>query len=216
MSGVDHLVLQDVEAELARLGLLLQHDRALPCVTARVAGAPIAGSWWGHSKGREIYALLLAFEAGAGALSVKLINGKVTFVHERLWSALLTLVQSPATVARAGLSARAQRLLMLVQQRACVRLGELRDAGLGSGSELKKALSELESSVLVHTSSEHTPSGAHEKVLRSWPEWVRVRAFTPAPMTHESARSCLTAAATALASGMSHAARLPWASDPSE
>ena len=105
MSDVDLGMLHDVEAELARLGLLLQHDQTLPSVTARVAGAPIAGSWWGHARGSEIYDLLVAFEAGAGALAAKLVNGKVTFVHERLWSALLTLVTSPRIIEGAGLSA---------------------------------------------------------------------------------------------------------------
>jgi hypothetical protein len=212
MSGVDRRVLHDVEAELARLGLLLQHDRKLRCVTARVAGAPIAGSWWGHARAHEIYGLLIAFEAGAGALSAKLVNGKVTFVHERLWSALLTLVESPRLIEGATLSPRAWRVLKHVQERACVRQGEMQGAGFGSGPELKSALGELESNVLVHASSEHTPSGAHGKVLRSWPEWVRVRAFTPTPMTHELAWSQLAdaASALALASGAPHSVRLPW------
>jgi hypothetical protein len=214
MSDVDLGKLHDVEAELARLGLLLQHDRTLPSVTARVAGAPIAGSWWGHARGPEIYDLLVAFEAGAGALAAKLVNGKVTFVHERLWSALLTLVASPRIIERASLSARAQRLLEHVQERSCVRPAELRGAGFGSGQELKKLLTELESNILVHTSSEHTPSGAHEKVLRSWSDWVRARAFTPTPMTHELASSQLAAAASALGAGTRQSVRFPWAPSP--
>jgi hypothetical protein len=211
MSGVDLRVLHDVEAELARIGLMLQHDRALPSVTTRVAGAPIAGSWWGHARGQEIYDLLVAFEAGAGALAAKLVNGKVTFVHERLWSALLTLVESPRFIEGATLSARALRLLKHVRERACVRHTELRGAGFGSGPELKKLVAELESNVLVHTSSEHTPSGPHQKVLRSWSEWVRVRSFTPTPMTHERAVSQLAAAASALGAGSPQSVRFPWA-----
>jgi hypothetical protein len=214
MRSVDPRVLHEVEAELARLGLLLQHDRTLPCVTARVAGAPIAGSWWGHARGHEIYDLLVAFEAGAGALAAKLVNGKVTFVHEQLWSALLALVASPLVIEGATLSARAQRLLEHVQERACVRQGELRGAGFDSGPELKKVVAELESNVLVHTSSEHTPSGTHEKVLRSWSEWARAHAFIPTPMTHEQASSQLAAAASALGAGTRQSVRLPWARSP--
>jgi hypothetical protein len=123
-------------------------------------------------------------------------------------------VGSPRAIEGATLSPRALRLLEHVQERACVRQVELRGAGFGSGPELKKLLIELESNVLVHTSSEHTPSGAHEKVLRSWSEWVRVRAFTPTPMTHELASSQLAAAASALSAGTPRSVRFPWAQSP--
>jgi hypothetical protein len=54
--------------------------------------------------------VLLQLERGAGALSVKLINGKVTFVGRRLWPALLAVVQSPKqSTERAPTAEQAQR-----------------------------------------------------------------------------------------------------------
>jgi len=38
--------------------------------------------------------VLEAFEAGAGALAVKLVNGKLTYVDRRLWPALISAVRA--------------------------------------------------------------------------------------------------------------------------
>jgi hypothetical protein len=208
MATVDARALAAVEAALSRVGLLLQHDRALPSVTALVAGQPIAGSWWGHPRGHDIYAVLVALEAGAGALSPKLINGKVTFVHERLWPALLGVLESRRGEERAALSPLAERILGQVEQRGRVRGAELRP--LAPAAQLKQALGALESRLLVHVTSEHTPSGAHEKVLGSWAAWESAR---PGARPHEAPATGLErlrAAALALAGGGDTPARLPW------
>jgi hypothetical protein len=222
MASVDPSTLRRVEAELDRLGLLMQHDRMLPSVTSLVVGAPIAGSWWSHPRAHEIYDLLIAFETGAGALSVKLVNGKVTFVHERLWASLLARVESPLESERSALSARAAELLRFVEQQGCVRSNELGRANLGSAPELKKALGELEAKVWVHVGVEHTASGAHAKVLHSWANWGKAHrtsprahaAYDPQSSTRAQAHARLAAAAAALASGTPQRARLPWGDVP--
>jgi hypothetical protein len=56
-----------------------------------VAGGPIKGSWWGHPKGQEIFRLAEAVEDSGDVLVCKLIEGKVTYVHRRLWPALARL-----------------------------------------------------------------------------------------------------------------------------
>jgi hypothetical protein len=207
MATVDARALAVVEAELARIGLLLQHDRALPSVTALVAGQPIAGSWWGHPRGQDIYALLVALESGAGALSPKLINGKVTFVHERLWPALLGVLDSRRSGERAALSPLAQLISDRIARHGRVRGAELRD--LAPAAQLKQAVAALESRLLVHVTSEHTPSGAHERVLCSWAAWENAQ---PRAIPHEAPSIGLEQLrAAALALGGTTAARLPWA-----
>jgi len=73
-------------ALLARDGLLLMSDPALPSIVALVAGAPVRGSWWGHPQGRTIYTLANRLIDHPDVLLLKLVAGKDTFVHRSLWS----------------------------------------------------------------------------------------------------------------------------------
>jgi hypothetical protein len=63
----------------------------VPSLAERVAGGPIRGSWWGHPKGHEIFRLAEAVSDSGEVLVCKLIDGKVTYVHRRLWPALVRL-----------------------------------------------------------------------------------------------------------------------------
>jgi len=47
--------------------------------------------WWGHPKGRVIFALTRAIRDSPDVLTCRLIDGKVTYVHRRLWPALVKL-----------------------------------------------------------------------------------------------------------------------------
>src|SRR5262245_54795398 len=114
--------LHRAERAFDALGLLLRHDARLPSFTALIVGEPVRGSWWSHPQTHEIYDLLQRFHAGAGALSVKLVNGKVTYVHRRLWPALLGAASGRAgSWQLAGVSRAGHELLGLVR-----RAGELR------------------------------------------------------------------------------------------
>ena len=61
----------------------------VPRLTEAIAGAPIVGSWWGHPKGHEIYAILQVVTESPDVLVCRAVNGKVTLVHRRLWPALV-------------------------------------------------------------------------------------------------------------------------------
>jgi len=54
-----------------------------------VAGSPIRGSWWGHPKGREIFALTRAVRDSKEVCVCRIVGGKITYVHRRLWPALV-------------------------------------------------------------------------------------------------------------------------------
>jgi hypothetical protein len=54
-----------------------------------IAGEPVRGSWWSHLKSQEIFALTRAVRESDDVLVCRLIDGKVTFVHRRLWPALV-------------------------------------------------------------------------------------------------------------------------------
>jgi hypothetical protein len=79
-------------AFVKRHGVVLQAARgAVPSLAEAVAGERIRGSWWGHPKGREIYGASEAVCASPDVLVCKLVDGKVTYVHRRLWPALVKL-----------------------------------------------------------------------------------------------------------------------------
>jgi hypothetical protein len=61
------------------------------CVHAAIAGEPIRGSWWGHARGREIFAVTRAIRDNPDVLVCRLIDGKITYVHRRLWPVLVRL-----------------------------------------------------------------------------------------------------------------------------
>jgi hypothetical protein len=61
----------------------------VPSLAEVIADEPIRGSWWSHPKGRRIFAVTRAVRDNKDILVCRLINGKVTFVHRRLWPALV-------------------------------------------------------------------------------------------------------------------------------
>lgn len=72
------------------LGVVLVAAKGpVPRLTEAIAGEPIVGSWWGHPKGHEIYAVLGEVTASPDVLVCRAVAGKVTLVHRRLWPALI-------------------------------------------------------------------------------------------------------------------------------
>ena len=62
-----------------------------PRLTEAIVGEPVKGSWWGHPQGRLIFGILEAVTASDDILVCRLIKGKLTLVHRRLWPALACL-----------------------------------------------------------------------------------------------------------------------------
>lgn len=115
-----------------------------------VAGAPVHGSWWGHPKGKAIFRALEALHEDADVFLCKLREGQQTYVHRRLWPALLRVQAERALWP--SLSVAARRLLARVE----------RDGAVTASGPLRL---ELERTLRVAARSEHTPSGAHRVVL---------------------------------------------------
>ena len=62
-----------------------------PNLVEAIAGEPIKGSWWGHPAGKRIFSVLNAVTESDDVLVCRLIDGKITLVHQRLWPALVRL-----------------------------------------------------------------------------------------------------------------------------
>lgn len=71
-------------------GVVLEAARGpVPSLAEAISGEPIHGSWWNHPKSQVIFAVTRAIRDSEDVLVCRLINGKVTFVHRRLWPALV-------------------------------------------------------------------------------------------------------------------------------
>ena len=71
-------------------GVVLESARGpVPSLADEIAGGPIKGSWWAHPKSQEIFRLTRALRDSDDILVCRLVDGKITFVHRRLWPALV-------------------------------------------------------------------------------------------------------------------------------
>ena len=61
----------------------------VPRLTEAIVDGPIKGSWWAHRRSHHIFAVLQAVTDSEDVLVCRLVNGKVTLVHRRLWPAVV-------------------------------------------------------------------------------------------------------------------------------
>lgn len=79
-------------AFVRRHGIVLVSAKGpAPRLTEVIAGEAIKGSWWGHRKSHEIFAILQKLADSPDILVCRFIAGRVTFVHRRLWPAIVKL-----------------------------------------------------------------------------------------------------------------------------
>jgi hypothetical protein len=161
--------------EFAERGLLLKQDARLPDVVGFLAGGPIRGSWWTHPGAHALFDALQEFTAGPDCLEVKLVAGKDTFVHRRLWPAVLGAALENAAWQTDGLSAEAVRLLETLEK------GE---GAKASGPPAREILTRL----LAHGKQVHTAAGKHVLELETWEAWQRRKKAKPLPADEARAR----------------------------
>ncbi|HEX2627091.1 MAG TPA: hypothetical protein VHL56_09340 [Candidatus Limnocylindrales bacterium] len=192
-----------LERLLERHGLLLLHDAKLPSATACIAGEAIRGSWWGHAKGKRIFETLTRLEDEEAVAWAKLVLGKETLVHRRLWPALVAVAESGEDWQRRGLKADAVALLRRIRSGA---------GRVPIDRPLAAAATVLERRLLAHATTEHTASGRHARFLEPWATWaaragVDTRDLPPA----DAARAALTAPVRAWTGEDAPSGILPWA-----
>jgi len=188
--------------QLEEHGLLLESDARLPSIASFVAGTPMKGSWWSHPKGRAIFAACGLLADHPDALITKLVSGKVTYVHRRLWAPLLCVARARETWQTRGLTPKQRALL-----RRVVTEGRIRADRAGASG---RDAAELERRLLVHSRSEHTETGAHQRMLETWDHWAAAAEFRGRKMDPARARALLEKTLAALNERTGAAARLPW------
>lgn len=180
----------DALTTLARLGVWMIHDARYPSVSAAVVGGPVSGSWWGHPEGKRIYAVCESLLDDPDTLSVKLLDGKDTLVHRRLWPALLGAAGGRAPWQIAGLDAATLDVLAKV------------DAASAPIQGSGPTFAALAKRLLVSAARVHTVSGRHVSEVESWIAWAGREGVTPGDP------AALEAAVEAICVGAS--SRLPW------
>jgi hypothetical protein len=178
---------------LAQRGLLLEQDKELPNVVGILTGQSLRTSWWSHPRARSIFATLTELARHPDVLFTKLLYGKVTLLHRRLWPSFLALASAREAWQVRGLGASARSLFRDLEHTGSVR---------ASGPAVK----ELERRLLVHTEEVHTESGRHEILLQAWHAWSEHVGCKPAPSLAQ-ARDTLEAAVQALGAPLT---ALPW------
>jgi hypothetical protein len=79
-------------AWVKKCGMAVESARAsVPSLAQVVAGERLKGSWWAHPKGDQIFLLSRSIRSSPDVLVCRLVDGKITYIHRRLWPALVRL-----------------------------------------------------------------------------------------------------------------------------
>lgn len=195
---------------LRHLGLLLETDARLPSVASLIAGEPVSGSWWAHARSHEIFAALGQFDDHRDVTFTKLISGKVTLVHRKLWPELFAIGTARAPWQVQGLSRSAVTLLEMIDKQESLRTDAVAWAK-SAAAKAGEAARELEKKLLVHAGQIHTETGAHAKLLETWEAWAKRIKFKAAMMPAVDAQRKIEERVRKLNDQFGARARLPWA-----
>ena len=196
--------------KLKHYGILMESHPKLPSVAAIVAGKPIRGSWWGHIRGHEIFYVTQQMASHPDVVITKLVSKRVTYVHRKLWPAIVAVGSARQNWQLSGLSPTARELLALVD-----KTGRIRTDGIRIKRSLKKksvadAARELEVRLLVHSREIHTERGTHAKALETWQVWIGEAGLARKKMLPEDAKRRLEKVLADLNSGFDAEGSLPW------
>jgi hypothetical protein len=195
---------------LKEFGLLLETDAKLPSVSGLVVGEPVRGSWWTHGRSHEIFTVLQEVVDHKDVLITKLVSGKVTLVHRRLWPEVVSIGLSRERWQTTRLSVGTKMLLDQIDLSGFLRTNELEWPRKFKASKPGDAVRELEKRPLIHSEEFHTDSGAHAKLIESWEHWNKRVGFKGDQVSVEKAKRKLDEMITALNERFGTSAVLPW------
>jgi len=181
-------------------------------VAGLVAGGPVRGSWWGHPKGREIFRVAGWLAGHPEVLVNRLVSRKVTYVHRRLWPAVLAAGRAREPWQTSRLSRLARAILARVERAGALRT----DRVAGPARRVSEAARALEERLLVHSESIHTERDSHARVLESWSHWarrIRIGADARAAPGTAAALATLERVVAGMNARCAADGRLPWQED---
>jgi hypothetical protein len=178
-------------------GMLLLQDPKLPSLVGLIANEPVRGSWWGHPKGGEIFHAAGQLDDHPDVATAKLVSGKVTFVHRRLWPQLIAVGRSRQDWQTQGLTSEARALLVRVDKEKRLQ---------ASGKHAKS----LEARLLVASRQVHTDSGAHATELMAWETFAHQTKAPRSRISAARARAEIEQTVRALNDAFAAKGKLPW------
>lgn len=182
---------------LREYDILLDTDPKFPSVTLAVIGESIRGTWWTHPQAREVFRLSCALRDHADVLTMRLISGKITFIHRPLWPAIYAIAAAREPWQMDHLSKEAKALLKKAD-----KAGELESSG--------DPTRELEKYMLVHSLSVHTERGTHVKHIMTWETWAKSVRLGKVRIKSAEAKAQLESVIGRLNAQSGAAATLPW------
>jgi hypothetical protein len=185
--------------------ILLLQDKSFPNVISKITGETIAGSWWGHPMGNPIYNGLQWLHDNHPVLVIKLVSGKVTYVHESLFADLYTILREPRDWQIKKLTPDDLKLLKYISKKKKVASDDSKLADLVK--DPKKSLANLEKSLVVSAEEEHTESGKHVKIFAPWSE---SKIFSPRSDNYEAALQKIENIVSKLSTEAGAKVKLPW------
>jgi hypothetical protein len=109
MLHADAMTPEQALALIEKHGIMLESANGPALSLAQIiAGGSIKGSWWSHPMSKDIFLITRAIRASPHVLVCRLLSGKITFIHERLWPALV----------RAAAHFRPDQLSQLIEEHA--------------------------------------------------------------------------------------------------
>ncbi len=125
-----------------------------------LTGRRVRGSWWADASARTIFAVLQQLNTHPEVTFTKLLGRKDTYVHARLWPALLTVGSEGAGWQLADIPPRSLDLLQQLEQN---------NETEASGPAARELLVRL----LVHGHQGHSAQGHHQHQLETWSRWAK-------------------------------------------
>lgn len=200
--------LKRIQSALNLHGLLLMTDPVLPSVTSIIAGKPFAGSWWGHPKGGLMYNISNELLDSPDILGVKLINKKMTFVKRGHWNALASIGEANLPWQLKSLTPEHKGLLKLTHKENEIRANDSRMKM--PPTEVGKLITRLEERLLVHSTNEHTASGKHVRLIKTWVHALDEKNHRVKFMTPTKAMKVLDSVATEISANCDGVVKFPW------
>ena len=75
-------------------GIVLESGKSpLENLADLITGEKLKRSWWAHPKSEEIFLISRYIRNHNDILVCRLIQGKITFVHKRLWPPIIRLIE---------------------------------------------------------------------------------------------------------------------------
>ena len=190
-------------------GLLMAWDSNLPSLTHLVAEEKVRGSWWAHERAHAIFHVAQMLVDHPDVLNMKLLSGKVTYVHRELWSRIYSIGVARDDWQLKNLSPNARALLKALDEAGTIQTYKLRqEFGPRPGDTAR----ELESRLLLHAEQIHTESGKHAKVIETWDAWATRADFRARAKDPVAARRFLEQRLGGMNKKYNGNGKLPWPS----